>query len=285
MTQCRAPGGRVTCCRVVTRIERHKCGTVVARAAHRAGRTLAHEHCMTSPRDSGPLPAAPSPAPPSPTATAPGGSAPAPRRRLGCAGLVLALVVLAALGLWIVGRGTVTLGGLFGIGAEETRVTHDIVIDRVRTVAKLVSSEATVRDVVVYENTRFGSTKRSLVVVTGRLLAGVDLGTDGAAATVNIDHEARRIDIALPPAQLLAVEVVTLRTYDERAGLWNPFRPDDRDAIQQQVREQLERAGNETGLLERADRSAATLLETLLAQDGYTVTVTRRSPAIVAPTG
>ena len=73
-----------------------------------------------------------------------------------------------------------------------------------------------------------------------------------------------------------------LKTYDERAGLWNPFRPEDRDAIQRQVRAQLERAGTELGVVEHANRSAKTLLETLLATDGYTVDVQTRGAVVRA---
>lgn len=163
-----------------------------------------------------------------------------------------------------------------------TEITHELVVERVQAVAKMVSSETTLRDVIVYENTWMGSTKRSLVVVTGRVLAGVDLdrGTD-----VRIDHEARRIHITIPPAEILAVEVVNLRTYDERAGLWNPFRPADRDTIQQQVRRQLEAAGQQFGMIEHANESARTLLQTLLAQDGYSVEVEIRPRPLTPSTG
>ena len=162
---------------------------------------------------------------------------------------------------------------MMGFGKAETRVTHDLVVDRMRTVAKLVSSETTVRDVVIYQNTRFGSTKRTLVVVTGRLLAGINLESN---PSVRIDSKTKRIAIELPPAELLGVELLDLKTYDERAGLWNPFTPADRDSVQHQVRAQLIKAGNETQLLEHANRSAMELLRTLLAQDGYQVDVTIR---------
>src|SRR5688572_33261538 len=97
-----------------------------------------------------------------------------------------------------------TIGGFLTGRKNTTTVTHDLVVDRVRNVAKLVSAEATVRDVLVYRNTWYGSTKQSLVVVTARLLAGIDLksGTE-----VTIDESARRINIALPHAILLATEV------------------------------------------------------------------------------
>lgn len=165
------------------------------------------------------------------------------------------------------------------IGGGKTIVTHDVVLAQLRTVAKLVSTEAIARDVVVYQNTRYRSTKRSLVVVTGRLMAGINLG---ANPSVRIDHRTRRIAIELPPAELLGVEVLSLRTYDERAGLWNPFTPADRDSIQKQVRAQLIRAGNEMELLEHANRSAVELLRGLLARDGYSVEVTIRGQPVPA---
>lgn len=161
--------------------------------------------------------------------------------------------------------------------SNRTSITHDVVVSQMRTVAKLVSSEAMVRDVVTYQNTWYGSTKRSLVVVTGKLMAGIDLG---ANPDVSIDHDAKRITLRLPPAKLLAVEITDMKTYDERGGLWNPFRPEDRDAIQRMARSQLSAAGQQVELLRHANESAAQMLQMLLAKDGYTVEViTRGTPA------
>ena len=160
---------------------------------------------------------------------------------------------------------------------NKTSITHDVVISQMRAVAKLVSSEATVRDVVIYENTWYGSTKRSLVVVTGKLMAGIDLQDN---PEVTIDHESKRISIRIPPAKLLGVQITDMRTYDERGGLWNPFKPEDRDAIQRQARAQLTAAGQQVDLLRHANESAAQMLRLLLAKDGYTVDVaTRGTPA------
>ena len=153
----------------------------------------------------------------------------------------------------------------------EPRVTHDVVVDQLRDVAKLVSTEMTLRDVVIFQHTRFGSTKRALLVVTGKVLAGIDLqkGMD-----VKIDHAARKITIALPSAEILAVDVVNVRTYDESAGLLNPFTTEDRDAMQRRVRATLVGAGQQSGLLGHADRSARQMLQELFSRDGYTVDVT-----------
>ena len=103
----------------------------------------------------------------------------------------------------------------------------------------------TLRDVVTYEHTRYGSTKQALLVVTGRVAAGVDLER---GAEVRIDSAARRITVSLPPAQLLSVDVLNVVTYDERAGLLNPFRAEDRDAIGRRVRNQLMVAARQTML-------------------------------------
>ncbi|HVF39762.1 MAG TPA: DUF4230 domain-containing protein [Gemmatimonadaceae bacterium] len=202
----------------------------------------------------------------------------APPRSFARAPLPWAVIALVFL-LLVAGYCTMrTVAGVIPRGG--TTVTHDVVIQRMRAVAKLVSSEATVRDVVVYENTRFGSTKKTLVVVTGKLLAGINLG---ASPSVRIDHASKRIGIDLPPAELLGVEVLNMRTYDERAGLWNPFTAEDRDLIQRQVRAQLVQSGNDMRLLEHANRSAVEMLRTMLSQDGYTVEVRIRGQ--VVPSG
>jgi hypothetical protein len=156
-------------------------------------------------------------------------------------------------------------------GRSETMVTHGVVVERVRAVAQLVTSETTVRDVVVYENRRLGSTKRSLVVVTGKVMAGIDLDR---GTRVDVDERGRRVHIVLPSAKVLSVEVTQLRTYDERNGLWNPFRPADRDTIYHLAREQLGSAAGELGVTAHAEESARRLLGALIHPDGYTVEVT-----------
>ncbi|HVE80043.1 MAG TPA: DUF4230 domain-containing protein [Gemmatimonadaceae bacterium] len=159
-------------------------------------------------------------------------------------------------------------------------VTHALVTERVEAVAKLVASEQTIRDVVVYENTWYGSTKRSLVVVTGRVLAGIDLKR---GTSVRIDSAARRIEITIPPAELLAVDIVELRTYDEQRGWWNPFRPQDRDAVYRLTRGKLAEAARATGLERKAEASAKTMLETMFSVDGWVARVEVRP--VLAPQG
>ena len=188
----------------------------------------------------------------------------------GAALAAVALVILIGFGYC---TSRLTTGSLLGLGRSGTTISHDVVVQQVKAVAKLVSSEATVRDVIVYENTWYGSTKRSLVVVTGRLLAGIDLRD---SPDVTIDHASRKITIRIPPAKLIAVEIRDMHTYDERGGLWNPFTREDRDAIQRQARAQLLAVGSQLDLLRHANESAVEMLRMLLAKDGYSVDVAVR---------
>ena len=193
-----------------------------------------------------------------------------PRRVWTLASVVIAVILVIA--VWrMIGDARSWVAGV----KDRTTLSQEMVVQEVRAVAKLVSSEMTVRDVVTFENTRYGSTKSALIVVTGKILAGIDLekGTE-----VRIDSARRRITITMPEAQVLAVDIVQLRTYDEQRGLWNPFQPADRDAIYQSVRRQLHRAAADMGIVQRANASAAKMLETMFSVDGYTTEVRFGAP-------
>ena len=189
-----------------------------------------------------------------------------PTRRLVVAAVALLVMIAAA---FAVIRKATVLGGLLG-PHESTNVTQALVIERMRAVAKLVTSETSVRDVVTYNNTWYGSTKRSLVVVSGKINAGVNLerGTN-----VSVDDRAKIITLSLPKAEILGVEITDMRTYDEQGGLWNPFTPQDRDAIIRLARVQLGKSAYDMKILEHAESSAKTLLESMFSTDGFTARV------------
>ena len=201
-----------------------------------------------------------------------------PSRRVVIAALALFLLVVAAV-FAVTRQATSALGGLFG-PHENTSVTQAIIVERMRAVAKLVTSETSVRDVVTYNNTWYGSTKRSLVVVSGKINAGVNLDRGSEVA---VDEKAKTITLTLPKAEILGVEISDMRTYDERGGLWNPFTPQDRDAIIRLARTQLGKSAYEMKILEHAEASAKTLLESMFSTDGFTARVEfvpRLEPAV-----
>jgi hypothetical protein len=186
---------------------------------------------------------------------------------------VTLLVIIVILGLAIAVRQRISQTSGFLGQFNKTTVSQAVVVEKVEAVAKLVSSESTMRDVVIYENSWYGSTKRSLVVVTGKILAGINLE---GGADVNIDDKSRRITITLPQATILAIEITELKTYDEQRGLWNSFEPADRDKIFQLAREQLENSSKELKMTEHANQSAKRFLETMFDTDGYTAEVVFR---------
>jgi len=171
-----------------------------------------------------------------------------------------------------VARGAAPLRRLTG---GQTTVSQSVVVEQTRAVARLVTSETMLRDVVVYQNSRLGSTKRSLVVVTGKVLTGFDLDR---AIEVTVDHPSHRIRIILPPPGVMGVEITELKTYDEARGLWNPFRPADRDTIFALARRQLVRTAGEVELARHAEESARRLLEATVHADGYTTEVEFGAP-------
>ncbi len=190
-----------------------------------------------------------------------------PTRRLIVVAAAMFLIIAAA-GVALQ-RQAATLGGLIG-PHESTTITQQLVVERMKAVAKLVTSETMVRDVVTYENTWYGSTKRSLVVVSGKINAGVNLDH---GTSVAVDDQAKTITLTLPKAEILGIEVTDMRTYDERGGLWNPFTPADRDALVRLARAQIGKSAYEMKVLEHAEASAKTLLENMFTSDGYTARV------------
>ncbi|MEP6687926.1 MAG: DUF4230 domain-containing protein [Gemmatimonadales bacterium] len=161
-------------------------------------------------------------------------------------------------------------GRLQRLTSGETTVSQAVVVEQTRAVARLVTSETVLRDVITYENRRLGSTKRSLVVATGKVLTGFDLDR---GMEVTVDHPSRRIRITLPPPAVMGVEITELKTYDEHRGLWNPFSPSDRDTIFSLARRQLVAAAGEVELARHAEESARRLLEATVRAEGYTTEV------------
>ena len=178
------------------------------------------------------------------------------------AGTIIVACAIVLVLTWLTNR--------FSLHPNNTIVNQSVVVERVQKVAKLVSSETTLRDVVIYEDTWYGSTKRSLVVVTGKVLAGINLDS---GSSVQIDEKAKRITINLPQPQILGIEITEMKTYDEQRGLWNPFNAADRDALFQNAREQLEKTSRDLKITETARQSARELLESMFAANGYSVEV------------
>ncbi len=193
--------------------------------------------------------------------------------------LLLALLVGLGAGWVLAPRGTGVWNLFWGRG--ETRIEEAAILEQLRSVASLVTTEVALRDVITFEHTRLGSTKRSLVVASGTAMVGFDLANHARA---RIDAAARKIHLTLPRATLLGIDITQLKTYDESRGLWNPFHPEDRDAIYQLARSRLTSAANELGVQEHAQAGARNVLSALFASTGYEVDITFTAPGRIQDT-
>lgn len=193
----------------------------------------------------------------------------------------LRFIVLAiVLGLGVVLGVTLSRGAALLLHPGHTTIDQSVVVERLETVAKLITTEAMVRDVITYENTWLGSTKRSLVIVTGKTLVGFDLRI---RPKVSVRQSDRHISLVFPHARLLGVDIVDLRTYDESRGLWNPFHPADRDTIFMLARRQLASAAENLAVIEHAEQGARQLLVGLFSPEGYSVEVAFAPAALLPP--
>jgi hypothetical protein len=161
---------------------------------------------------------------------------------------------------------------------NNTRIDQSVVIEKIQKVAKLVTSEVTLRDVMTYENTWYGSTKRSLVVITGKVLAGINFDS---GVSVNIDENSKKIIISLPEAAILSTEITDIKTYDEQSGLWNPFKPEDKDKIFQLAREKMTNTARELSLTKNAQQNTKELFENMFNTNGYKVEVIFKQPPLL----
>jgi len=117
---------------------------------------------------------------------------PAQRRVVTWGVIAFVLAIGAAVSIALLRRAA---GGVLFGRRSEPQITQQVVVERLREVAKLVATEMTLRDVVTYEQTEWRSTKRTLLVVTARVAAGIDLARN---TDVSIDSAAKRITISLP---------------------------------------------------------------------------------------
>ena len=195
-------------------------------------------------------------------------------------GSIRLIVVAVVLGLGVLLGLTVSRGFSALLHPGRTTIDQSVVVERLERVAKLITTEATVRDVVTYQNTWLGSTKRSLVIVTGKVLVGFDLQVK---PKISISQTDRHIALVFPHARLLGVDIQDLKTYDESRGLWNPFHPADRDTIFQLAHRQLAAAARDLAVVQHAEEGARQLLTGLFVPEGYTVDVAFEPPSQLAP--
>ena len=162
---------------------------------------------------------------------------------------------------------------------EVTKQQSTILLDKIRSVCKLVSVEGDFAEIHHYENTKegfmslFRSRKKALVVVKAKAQIGYDL------AKLNLRADERRKKIILenfPEPEILSVEP-DLQFYDIKNGLFNSFSPDDMTKLNQEAKELIKQKIPDSGLMDTAKKEAlqaVLLVEKIVETIGWTLDYT-----------
>lgn len=146
---------------------------------------------------------------------------------------------------------------------ERTEQQSIILLEKIKTVCKLISIEGDFTEIYTYENTRelflslFSSKKKALIVVKAKAHIGYDL----KKVKLKADPGTKKVTLAhFPQPEILSI-APELQFYDIKNGLFNSFSPDDLTSLNQEVKQYIQGKIPESGLIDAAKREA---LETIL---------------------
>jgi hypothetical protein len=141
---------------------------------------------------------------------------------------------------------------------ELTRQQSTIILDKIKSVCKLVSVEGDFAEIYRYENIKEGflnmlsSKKKALVVINAKAQIGYDL----KKIQLEADTQRKRIILKeFPQPEILSIEP-DLQFYDIKNGLFNSFSPQDLTELNSQAKKHIEEKIPESGLIDTARREA-----------------------------
>ncbi|MGB5188514.1 DUF4230 domain-containing protein [Robiginitalea sp.] len=157
---------------------------------------------------------------------------------------------------------------------ELTIQQSSILLEKVRSVCKLVSVEGDFAEIYRYENRKghfmnlFGSKKKALIVINAK----AHIGYDFKKLKVSADPENKTIILGnFPPPEILSIEP-ELEFYDIRNDLFNAFTPDDMTSMNKEAKAHIREKIPESGLMETANHEmleAVLLMEKIVETLGW----------------
>ena len=169
----------------------------------------------------------------------------------------LGLVLGAILMYWII--------SLFRKKKSKELTTHQstVLLEKIKSVCKLISVEGDFAEIYKYENTKnrfmslVASKKKALIVIKAKAQIGYDL----KKILMHADEGKKKIILTnFPQPEVLSIEP-ELDFYDIKNGLFNAFTPDDLTSLNQEAKKHILEKIPESGLMETARKEA---LETVL---------------------
>ncbi len=188
--------------------------------------------------------------------------------------VIIALALAAALF-----AGGFLLGRYARFDVPEAPPDPVVLQSRLSQASDLVSVDYAYTDMAQFENTAefYGvkipfTTKSFLLTYSGVIKAGVDL----SRATVTL--EGSRVTVRLPAAEIVSHEIDqdSIRIFDERTSIFNPFTVEDYSAFQVDQKARMELTALGDGILDAAAENAAEAVRLLLASalpEDYQLTV------------
>ncbi|MEO1011664.1 MAG: DUF4230 domain-containing protein [Bacteroidota bacterium] len=170
----------------------------------------------------------------------------------GILAIFLGLILGAVLTYWIYTR--------FGIKKkkETTQMQSAVLLDKIRSVCKLVSVEGEFAEIYTYENVKerfmslVSSRKKALLVINAKAQIGYDL----KKVEIFSDMEQKKIILKhFPQPEILSIEP-DIQFYDIKSGMFNHFSPEDITTLNKEAKEHIRSKIPDSNLMETARREA-----------------------------
>ncbi len=146
---------------------------------------------------------------------------------------------------------------------ELTNHQSTVLLEKIKSVCKLISVEGDFAEIYKYENTKerflslVSSKKKALIVIKAKAQIGYDL----QKILMHADEEKKKIILtSFPQPEVLSIQP-ELDFYDIKNGMFNTFTPDDLTTLNQEARKHILEKIPQSGLMETAQKEA---LQTVL---------------------
>lgn len=159
---------------------------------------------------------------------------------------------------------------------ELTEKQSTVLLDKIKSVCKLVSVEGDFAEIYHYENTKEGfmsllsSKKKALIIVKAKAHIGYDL----KKLKLSADNGKKRIILNdFPEPEVLSIEP-DLQFYDIKNGLFNSFSPEDLTKLNVEAKEHIKQKIPESGLMDTARKEAlqaVLVVEKIVETIGWTL--------------
>ncbi len=141
---------------------------------------------------------------------------------------------------------------------EITNHQSTVLLEKIRSVCKLVSVEGEFAEIYKYENIKeyfmslVGSKKKALLVINAKVQIGYDL----KKVELMADNESKKIIMRkFPQPEILSIEP-DIQFYDIRSGMFNFFSSDDLTLLNKEAKQHIREKVPDSGLMETARREA-----------------------------